>query len=145
MNRTHFVALITLMIRLLASASSPTPSHPRSGKDWLSWTPEQRFVFLDAYTAGYSLGKTSACDIAADLFRPNEEITDVSRQPSARCLEKTKSYSRSADYYSQLITDFYTRCPKYEAAPLLYLMMLLSDDRLKTAAELCKEGVRTEF
>jgi hypothetical protein len=145
-RRPHGILVLLTLIPLLAATSSkPSSDHIRSGKDWLSWTPEQRFVFVDAYTAGYSRGKTLACIAAAQLFVPNEEITDFTKQASARCIDKTKSYSHSADYYIQLITDFYTSCPKYQAAPLLYMVTLLSDDRLESADKMCREGVRTEF
>jgi hypothetical protein len=151
MDREKFrrarVLIVLVMVPLLAATGSPKPSseHIRTGKDWLSWTPEQRFVFMDAWGAGYSEGKTSACIAAAQLFVPNEEITEVTKQASARCIDKTKSYSHSAEFYSQLITGFYMTCPKYEAAPVIYMMTLLSDDRIKSADQFCKEGVRTEF
>lgn len=134
-----------LLISLLAeTVDAARPQGLRSGKDWLSWTPKQRFVFVDTYMAAYTGGKTDACIAAAKLFAPNEKITNVSRQASARCLQNTKSYSRPVEYYTHLITDFYAICPKYEAAPDLYLMTLLSDDQLKTADEfLRKEYVPT--
>jgi hypothetical protein len=144
--KLHSALILVVVFPLLALAgSSQRPERIQSGKDWLSWTPEQRFVFLNAYVAGYSRGKTLACIEAAKLFVPNEEITDVTKQASARCIDSAKSYSRSGMYYVRVVTDFYSICPKYDAAPLLYLMTLLSDDQLKSAEELCREGVRTEF
>lgn len=143
------IAILSLIaltaISLIGIAFSRSSGGIRSGKEWLSWTPQQRLMFVETYVSGYTAGKTDACITAAELLAPNEKITNFSHQASADCIRRTKSYSRSASYYSDLITTFYKSCPKYDQAPDFYLMTLLTDDRVKTADDLCKEGVRTEF
>jgi hypothetical protein len=149
MNRANWALALAsgliAIVSLISIALSLSVPGIRSGKDWLAWTPDERYVFVEAFKAGYVSGSTNACNTAEELFRPREHVTDFSHRPSARCLQSTKSYSRPVEEYVKLITDFYTKCPKYQSAPDVYLMLLLTDNRRKSADELCQEGVRTDF
>jgi len=124
-------------------------SPPRSGQGWLSWSPQVRSVFMDAYLDGYVSGKMDACSAAGDLFELDKLVQDPNDIVSARCLRHAKAYSRASDYYVKVITDFYTKYPKYRNIPDVYLMFLLTDDRYKTADEIYQaalEGkIRTRF
>ena len=56
-------ALATL---LFAGVSASTSSHSKgTSEEWLSWTSEQKGVYVDAYLSGYVSGKTDACVAAA--------------------------------------------------------------------------------
>jgi len=104
---------------------------------------------MDAYLDGYVSGKMDACSAAGDLFELDKLVQDPNDIVSARCLRHAKAYSRASDYYVKVITDFYTKYPKYRNIPDVYLMFLLTDDRYKTADEIYQaalEGkIRTRF
>lgn len=134
---------------LVIATRVPAASSPRWGEQWLSWTPEVRTVFVDAYLAGYVDGKIDACVVADALFELDKPIQDPKDAVSARCLRHAKAYSRASDYYVKVITDFYRNYPKYGNIPYFNLMVLLRDDRYKTADEIYQaalEGkIRTRF
>ncbi len=134
-----------LVIATAVQAASP----PRWGEEWLSWAPQVRSVFMDAYLDGYVSGKVDACSRANDLFELDKPVRDPKDIVSARCLRHAKAYSKASDYYVKVITDFYTKYPKYRNIPYLNLMLLLTDDRYKTADEIYQAAVegkiRTRF
>lgn len=135
---------------LVIATGIQVASPPRwSGEEWLSWTLEVRTVFVDAYLDGYVSGKMDACSTADDLFELDKPVQDPEDIVSARCLRHAKAYSKASDYYVKVITDFYTKYPKYGNIPYLNLMLLLRDDRYKTAEEIYQaalEGkIRTRF
>jgi hypothetical protein len=139
----------TLATLLLAGTSAPTSSRSTmAGEGWLSWTPEQRNIYVDAYLSGYISGKTNACIAAAELFEGGRQVS-LDDAADRNCFRHAKAYSKGRDDYAALITGFYTKCPKYENAPYAYLMLQLTDDRYKTAEGLCemaeKGELRTNF
>jgi len=137
-------ACLVVVAQLLSTPAQVSAPHIRSGRDWLLWSPEQRLLFVESYRAGYIRGTADACAGAIALVPPGHSF-DLSHDPTAVCLQHAKAYSKPVEYYTGLITEFYRKCPKYEAAPDVYLMMQLTDDRLKSADALCQEGVRTDF
>ena len=58
-------------------------------------------------------------------------------------------YSKDADVYAIVLTDFYTKHPEYQNVPYSYLLSFLSDRQFKTADELyqmaLKGQLRTHF
>ncbi|MBZ5543506.1 MAG: hypothetical protein LAO07_07480 [Acidobacteriia bacterium] len=145
-----FAASGALAIFVLVVAGAQHASPPRwGGEEWLSWSAEVRSVFVDAYLAGYTSGKSAACMAADDLFELDKVIHDPKDAVVARCKRHAKSYSKTSDYYAKVITEFYQKYPKYRNIPYAYLMFLMTDDWYKTADEIYQaalEGkIRTTF
>ena len=146
MNRQATVLpAVTLAIGLFVSTIAQVSVPQGAGKDWLSWSPEERSVFAEAYKAGYVSGKSDACEAAARLFEPHERVTDFSRSASARCLQHAKAHSKTIDHYTEVITTFYSKYAKYEGIPYAYLMLLLTDDRYNTADEIYQAALKGEI
>jgi len=120
-----------------------------TGEEWLSWSADERIVFVGAYLQGYLMGKTDACEAAAELFQAHKKFTNLEQDPSRRCFRHAKDYSRSAAEYAPLITDFYTKHPEHRDIPVDYFMLLLTNDQYKTVGDIeqgiQKGEVRTTF
>ncbi|MGH9788594.1 MAG: hypothetical protein ACRD4U_07835 [Candidatus Acidiferrales bacterium] len=138
-----------LSVLLLNARADRTPSSTASavviGEGWLSWSPEQRVIFVDAYLIGYLEGKSEACLAAYNLFELDKPIRDLNESVDARCFRHTKSYSRDADHYASVITQFYTEHVEYRNIPNIYLMTLLIDGRYETADEIYRAAVKREI
>ena len=133
---------LLLFIGTSAQVSSP----PRgTGQEWLSWSPEQRRVFVGAYLQGYLMGKTDARIAADELFELDKPVHDLKDTVDARCFRHAKAYSRDSADYTAVITDFYTNHAKYRNIPRSYLMLLLTDDRYKTADEIYQAALKGEI
>lgn len=145
-----FAAWAGLAGLLLAAATAEAASPSQwKGEEWLSWSAEVRTVFVDAYLAGYTSGRSDACLAADDLFDLDKPVHSPEDMVVARCKRHAKSYSKTSDYYVKVITDFYQKYPKYRNIPYVYLMFLMSDGWYKTADEIYQgalEGkIRTTF
>ncbi len=135
---------------LLFAVTVHFASPPRDrGDEWLSWSPEVRTVFADAYLSGYLRGKSDACNAADSLFELDKPVHDIKDTVSNRCFQHAKSYSKAPDYYVKVITDFYQKYPRYRNIPYVYLIFLLTDDWYKTADEIYQAAlagqIRTTF
>ena len=142
------IPLIVGVFSVLLVASTPARMDSQAiatGEEWLSWSQQQRSVFVDAYLMGYLSGKSDACIGAADLFELDKPVQDLNESVDRRCFRHAKSYSKRADYYTGVITQFYTEHPEYRNIPNIYLMLLLIDDRYKTADEIYQAAVKGEI
>ena len=141
--------LIIGVFLILNARADQTPSSSASavviGEGWLTWSPEQRIIFVDAYLIGYWRGKSEACLAADSLFELDKPVRDPNEIVVARCLRHTKDYSKDADHYTSVITKFYTEHVEYHNIPNVYLMRLLIDDRYKTADEIYQAAVKREI
>jgi len=146
-TRTWILLIVGVFSVLLLKgmAEEPPSSAVVTGEEWLSWSPEQRTVFVDAYLMGYLRGKSNACIGAAELFEVGKPVHDLNESVDRRCFRHAKSYSRGADHYANLITEFYREHPEYRNIPNVYLMVLLTDDRYKTADEIYEAAVKGEI
>jgi len=133
------------MLLLLGAFPQDRSLARRTGREWLSWSPEERSVFVEAYLAGYMSGKTDACEAAAQLFEPHEHIVDFAHSASARCFQHAKGYSKTVSHYAGLMTDFYTKYPKYGGISDVDLMLLLTGDRYRTADEVYQAALKGEI
>lgn len=140
------ILITAALAALLFAGASAKPSSQSggTGEEWLSWTPEQRSVYVDAYLTGYTSGKTDACIAAAELFEVHKRVTPEDTL-DRRCFRHSKTYSRSRDDYASLLTEFYARCPERKNIPYAYLMIQLTDDRYKTAEVLCHAAEKGEI
>ena len=113
-----YITLGALAIPLLAVAAAQLASPSRGrGDECLSWRPEVRTVFVDAYLGGYNSGRSDACMAADDLFELDKAVQNIEDTVVQRCKRRAKSYSRPPDYYVNVINDFYKKYPKYRNIP----------------------------
>jgi hypothetical protein len=121
-----------------------------AGGVWLSWNREQQNTYVAGFIVGYSQGFYLACDSADALFEVGQPHP-LGKQPSARCLDQIQKYSNlrftgaaTPDYsaYSAVITEFYTKHPKYRDRPFEFLIEQLSDSKHKSVDELYEMAKR---
>jgi hypothetical protein len=146
------IALVagTLSLLVIIGALAQTPSLARGrGQEWLSWSSDERTVFVGAYLQGYLMGKTYACIAAGELFGEHKPIRDLDQMPDRRCFRRAKGYSRKADDYASVISSFYSKHPEYRDIPVDYFMLLFTSDQYRTVEDIeqgiRKEEVRTTF
>jgi hypothetical protein len=136
------LAVAALSIFALFWAFGQTSGPPRGrGEEWLSWSPEQRLVFVGAYLQGYLMGKLDGCNAAGELFEQHKAVRDPDDLPERRCFRHAKGYSRNADEYATLIAAFYAKHVEHRDMPVDYFMLLFTDDRYKTVTDI-EEGIR---
>jgi hypothetical protein len=82
----------------------------REGDTWLQWNHDAREKYVYGFSAGYAGGYESACRVMDKLWTSPKGL-DADNDPLKECVAKETSFSRSADYYADAVTDFYTRYP----------------------------------
>ncbi len=150
MRRLRALAISAALVALSLAVVRTQPASPsrEAGQEWLSWSPDVRIVFAQAYLSGYLSGKTNACMAAAELFESGP-VHDLSESADARCFRRAKSYSKTSDHYARVITDFYQKYSQYRNIPYAYLMLVMTDDRFTTVDEIYQAAlagkIRTRF
>ncbi len=139
------IGVFSFLILNAGADRTPSPSAVIIGEDWLSWSPEQRIIFVDAYLIGYWRGKSEACLAADRLFELDKPVRDPKEIVANRCLRHTKDYSKDADLYASVITQFYTEHVEYHNIPNVNLIELLIDGRYETADEIYQAAVKREI
>jgi len=139
------IGVFSFLILTAMADRTSSSSAVVTGEGWLSWSPEQRIIFVDTYLMGYLSGKLDACEAADKLFELEKPVRDLNETVDARCVRHAKSYSKDAYHYASVITQFYTEHVEYHNIPNVYLMMLLTDDRYQTADEIYQAAVKREI
>jgi hypothetical protein len=150
----YFLLFTSLIIgcKLNHSADSQLHARREPGEKWLTWSGNQRDVFMAAYIDGYRAGINNAC-LATDQSL-ELKVAAASKigagninLPSSVCRAGADSFSlcmadahddNLCGAYTQVITDFYTRHPEYRVIPVEYLMQFLVDRQQKDDSELYK-------
>jgi hypothetical protein len=127
---------VAVVIGTLAQSSAPPSGR---GETWSSWTHTERQLFVAAYLDGYLRGKTDACVGASELFELDKPASDLADTADQKCFRHAKSYSRTANEYVSTIDSFYAKDGKYEDVPIEYLMLLFTDPRYQTSADVQAE------
>ena len=130
--------VVFVLMGTLAQVSAPSPGR---GEEWLSWSPTERRVFVAAYLDGYLRGKTDACIAAGELFEQQKPVHDLEDTPDRKCFRHAKSYSRTADDYAGVLTSFYSEQKEHRNIPVEYFLMLFTDARYQTVADI-EQGMR---
>jgi hypothetical protein len=129
----------------------------RDGKyeEWFSMSSNLRENYAEGFVSGYSLGSIAACNNADRLFPTNPPTFDKSgnlQLPTPRCLEAVDHYSRSSQdranhygVYTDAVTEFYQKYPKYRHIPYAYLLRYLSDNQYASADQLYQAFERGEI
>jgi hypothetical protein len=139
------IAVFSFLILNAMADQTPSASAVVIGEGWLSWSPEQRVIFVDAYLIGYWRGKSNACYAASTLLDKEISIHQLDERVGARCLRHTESYSKDAYHYANVMTQFYAEHVEYRNIPNIYLMMLLIDGRYETADEIYRAAVKRKI
>ncbi len=147
MRRLRALAISAALVALSLAVVRTQPASPSrgAGQEWLSWSPDVRIVFAQAYLSGYLSGKTDACIAADRLFDLDKVVHEISETVSARCLRHAKSYSKTSDHYARVITDFYQKYSQYRNIPYAYLMLVMTDDRFTTVDEIYQAALAGEI
>lgn len=62
------------------------------GKEWLTWTPAERNLYLRGFMEGYWRGSQSTCALADRLFEVGKPHR-LGQEPSGRCEARLESYT----------------------------------------------------
>ena len=144
MTRVFLLTWVLLSVTIVSSVCSASRRRDATGQEWLSWNPAERSAFTIGFIDGYLRGTRKACDAANDLFEVGKGHR-LGEDPSARCQSRIESYSKDADAYIAVLTDFYTKYPAYRNIPFIYLFFFLSDNQFKTADQLYKMALKGEM
>lgn len=130
----------SLLLFIGALAQAPSAARGK-GQEWLSYSSDERNVFVGAYLQGYLMGKTDACNAAGELFGEHQPISDLDQMPERRCFRRAKGYTRKAEDYTSIITSFYAEHPEYRDIPVDYFMQLFTNDQYRTVDSI-EQGIR---
>jgi hypothetical protein len=139
MRNKRFKVALCLVVWILLPASADDkriPAEPGVGEEWVQWNQETRQFVAYAYIIGYLDGSTHACVLADRLFAPGKGFADPKDVPAARCMEKTRSFSRGFEFYAKTITKFYETYPEDKRIPARFILRRLYDGEEITIKEL---------
>jgi hypothetical protein len=154
------IGAFVIFVVVICVAAQVRPEQLDRGGEWLSWSPGERATFVNGFIAGYRQGSHGACDVAQELFgEPGKmyrlgDENHPSEMPSARCLARMEEYSKAKytetsgpDFsaYADVITEFYTKHPEYQAIAFVNLLKSLSDRNYKTADQLYQMALKGEL
>jgi len=122
--------------------------HP--GQEWLSWTVQEREIYIRGLIDGYDGGVSSACRatdgiLEGDLQQVNGHDKTAGSSSSQRCFAAVAQYSRvkvnlstglDLSAYTSVITEFYTRHPESRNVLVTTLMMYLRSPNVVTSDDL---------
>jgi hypothetical protein len=125
--------------------------------EWNSFSLRERMVYAQGYVEGYSLGSDAVCENADQLFTttgPTFLKDGTLNHPVIICKAALDHFTRAGrqdkvlakfSVYSDVITEFYRKYPKYDQLHFSFLLTLLSDKNLKTADELFQKLERHDM
>jgi hypothetical protein len=125
--------------------------------EWNSFSLQERMVYAQGYVEGYSLGSNAVCENADQLFTttgPTFLKDGTLNHPVTTCKAALDRFTRAGrqnkvlakfSVYSDVITEFYRKYPKYDHVHFSFLLTLLSDKNLKTADELFQKLERHDM
>ena len=87
------------------------------------------------------MGETDACLAAGELFEQRKRVRNLDDLPDRKRFRRAKSYSKTADDCPVLITTFYSKHEDHRDVPVDYFMLLFTDDRFQTLADI-EAGIR---
>jgi hypothetical protein len=149
---------VLVLVLMICTGAQVRPEQLEKGGQWLSWTQNERNIYVYGLISGYLTGSLEACNTADQLFEVGQphalgDKEHASEMPSARCLAKRGDYSKckyinsvvDCSAYTTVITEFYTKHPEHEGILFIHLMRLLSDRNYKSADQLHQMVLRGEI
>lgn len=106
----QMVFLSSLALAIFGGGLAPAQRVCCQGDIWLKWTHQERKAYILGFATAYAKGYESACRKMDKLWTappgtgPEEALLK-------RCLADEIGLSKSADYYAETVTEFYTRYP----------------------------------
>jgi hypothetical protein len=125
--------------------------------DWHSFSVSEREIYANGYTNGYNVGAQAVCDMTDQLFeirgevflkngtRSNQVELCHSSMDAFTRMSHTGTTRRDYSMYSNEITGFYTKYPKYKKVVFIYLFSLMSDKNHKTADQIFQEFEKNDM
>jgi hypothetical protein len=142
------VALVVLSL-ISCKEERVSPKIREAGREWLSWTPQERYRYVYGFLDGYLMARHTACLAADSLFEVGQphrmgDEQHPTEYPSGRCLASVDEYSRfkftdstvDLSPYTIPITEFYAKHPEYRAILIPSLLEFLSDKQCSTSDQL---------
>jgi len=125
--------------------------------EWNSYSAQERIAYMEGYLGGYRFGSLDACGNADRLFeiKGHAYMKDgTPNNPVMFCMDSLDTFTKigkqgrlPANYslYSDAITDFYRRYPKYQNAPFPFLIRMMSDrNNFSTSEQLFQKLERND-
>lgn len=139
----RMIVVYSMLVLLLAGCHR---EHPQwgLGEEWMSWTQEQRQLYVSGFLVGQSVGQRSLCsniDEKVEVFtlRTRDRL-DPAETP---CLHLRQTYTHTqvgsletyAAAYVSVIDDFYKH-PECRVMPYSTLLTHLNDREYKSGEDL---------
>jgi len=105
-----FTFLSVMTLALLAARVAPGQRVCCEGDTWLKWSIEARKTYVWGFSSAYASGYENACR-KMDKLWTGPVGPGLENDPLKECLSGEIGLSKSADYYADAVTDFYTRYP----------------------------------
>ncbi|MGB6265899.1 MAG: hypothetical protein WBF56_09165 [Candidatus Acidiferrales bacterium] len=106
------------------------------GKRWLSWSTQERDLFLEGYLTGLADGHDRGC-LDYEVGTPYRSGTKMNeKSPVEKCLRLGLKFHQPVDYYEGLMTKYYTTYPEDENLPIRKLLTELSATKNQSLAEI---------
>jgi hypothetical protein len=127
------------------------------GGQWLSWSAKEKITYVSGFLDGYLIGTYHLCDSADRLFQVRDPHvvpakTVPGAEASAVCFATRNDYSKEyvtggMDFspYIDIVTEFYTKHPDYDAVPFPELMLSLGDGQCNSADQLYQKALKGEL
>jgi len=133
-------ALISLtLLHALHASNFAKRDGWETSTEWNSFSAQERIAYLEGYVGGYNFGSLDACGNADRLFEIKGKAymkDGTPNNPVMLCMDSRDTFKKMgkqgklpANYssFSEAITDFYKKYPKYKNAPFPFLIRLMSD------------------
>ena len=106
------------------------------GKRWLSWSTQERYLFLEGYLSGLAEGHEGGC-FDYEVGTPHRSDAKMQeKSPVEKCLDLGLKFDQPGDYYERLMTKYYTTYPEDENLPMRKLLAELSATKNQSLAEI---------
>jgi hypothetical protein len=125
--------------------------------EWKALSIQERTSYVEGYVVGYGVGSSDVCEDADRLFATAGPVylkDGTLNNPVTICKASLDHFTRMGkrgevrpnySVYSDVITDFYNKYPKYSNMPFSFLLAMLSDKNFKTADQLFQKLERHDM
>ena len=125
------------------AGSAPAISTHYDGNGWLSWDRPARLAYVNGFLTGVADGQSSGCTIMTNALEASPLTATLDHafleQQRQNCEpESLRRFTKSPEFYEDILTRFYTRYPNDRVIPYFSLLAELADstDVEKTPAGL---------
>jgi hypothetical protein len=146
-----------LVLSIVDIAAQVRADQISRGEQWLSWSAKEKIAYVSGFLDGYLIGTYHLCDGADKLFQVRDPHSVPAKtvpgaEASAVCFATRNDYSKEystgvVDFspYVDIVTEFYTKHPDYDAVPFPELMLSLGDGKCNSADQLYQKALKGEL